>query len=41
VNASEDPAVRASCVEFILAGLHATDRISRSQQHGQILYEFE
>jgi magnesium chelatase subunit I len=41
VNASEDPAVRASCVEFVLAGLYATDRISRSQQHGQILYEFE
>jgi len=41
VNASEDPAVHASCVEFILAGLYATDRISRCQQHGQILYEIE
>ncbi len=39
VNASEDPAVRASCVEFVLAGLYATDRISRSQQHGRIVYE--
>lgn len=39
VNASSDPAVRASCVEFILAGLYATDRISRSQQHGRIVYE--
>ena len=39
VNASEDEAVRASCVEFVLAGLYATDRISRSQQHGQIVYE--
>jgi len=39
VNASGDPAVRASCVEFVLAGLYATDRISRSQQHGQISYE--
>ena len=39
VNASEDPAVRASCVEFVLAGLYATDRISRSQQHGRITYE--
>ncbi|TWT41617.1 magnesium chelatase [Botrimarina hoheduenensis] len=39
VNASADPAVRASCVEFVLAGLYATDRISRSQQHGRITYE--
>ena len=39
VNASSDEAVRASCVEFVLAGLYATDRISRSQQHGQIVYE--
>ena len=29
VNASQDEAVRASCVEFVLAGLYATDRISR------------
>ena len=40
VNASEDPAMRASCVEFVLAGLYATDRISRSQHHGRITYEF-
>jgi magnesium chelatase subunit I len=39
VNAASDPAVRASCVEFVLAGLHATDRISRSQQHGRITYQ--
>lgn len=39
VNASTDPAVRASCVEFVLAGLYATDRISRSQTHGRIVYE--
>jgi magnesium chelatase subunit I len=39
VNASSDPAVRASCVEFVLAGLYATDRISRAQQHGRIVYE--
>jgi len=39
VNASESEAVRASCVEFVLAGLYATDRISRSQRHGQIVYE--
>jgi magnesium chelatase subunit I len=39
VNASGDPAVRASCVEFVLAGLYASDRISRSQHHGRIMYE--
>jgi magnesium chelatase subunit I len=39
VNASENDAVRASCVEFVLAGLYATDRISRSQEHGRIVYE--
>jgi magnesium chelatase subunit I len=39
VNASDNPAVRASCVEFVLAGLYATDRISRSQQRGRIVYE--
>jgi magnesium chelatase subunit I len=39
VNASGDAAVRASCVEFVLAGLYALDRISRSQQHGRIEYE--
>lgn len=39
VNASENEAVRASCVEFVLAGLYATDRISRSQEHGRIVYE--
>jgi len=39
VNASSDPAVRASCVEFVLAGLYATDRISRAQHHGTIVYE--
>jgi len=39
VNASGDPAVRAACVEFVLAGLYATERISRSQHHGRITYE--
>jgi magnesium chelatase subunit I len=39
VNASESEAVRASCVEFVLAGLYATDRISRSEKHGRITYE--
>jgi magnesium chelatase subunit I len=41
VNPSDSAAVRASCLEFVLAGLYATERISRSQQHGRILYEFE
>lgn len=41
VNASENPAMRASCVEFVLAGLYAVDRISRAQHHGKITYEFE
>jgi magnesium chelatase subunit I len=39
VNAGESNAMRASCVEFVLAGLHATDRISRSSKHGRIVYE--
>jgi magnesium chelatase subunit I len=39
VNASENEAVRASCVEFVLAGLYATDQISRSQSRGRIVYE--
>ncbi len=39
VNASADPAVRASCVEFVLAGLWATERISRGVRHGRVEYE--
>lgn len=39
VNAADDPAVRASCVEFVLAGLWATDRISRAERHGRVEYE--
>ncbi len=39
VNPAHDPAVRAACVEFVLAGLYVTDRISRSQRHGRIMYE--
>jgi magnesium chelatase subunit I len=41
VNPSESAAVRASCIEFVLAGLYATDRISRSQHHGRITYELK
>jgi magnesium chelatase subunit I len=40
VNPAESESVRASCLEFVLAGLYATDRISRSQHHGRITYEF-
>jgi magnesium chelatase subunit I len=39
VNPAASEAVRASCVEFVLAGLYATDRISRCEQHGSIVYE--
>jgi magnesium chelatase subunit I len=41
VNPSENAAVRASCMEFVLAGLYASDQISRSQKHGRITYEIE
>ena len=36
VNASADDAMRASCVEFVLAGLHSLDQVSRAQVHGQV-----
>ncbi|MHC4993404.1 MAG: magnesium chelatase, partial [Planctomycetota bacterium] len=39
VNPAQDDAVRASCVEFVLAGLYVSDRISRSQHHGRVTYE--
>lgn len=39
VNAAQCPSVRASCVEFVLAGLYAMDRISRAQKHGKVQYE--
>ena len=39
VNASDNPSVRASCVEFVLAGLYALDRISRAQHRGGMTYE--
>ena len=38
VNASADDAMRASCVEFVLAGLHSLDQVSRAQVHGQVTY---
>ncbi|MBX3395184.1 MAG: magnesium chelatase [Phycisphaerae bacterium] len=39
VNNSSDPAMRASCVEFILAGLFAHEKISRSARHGRVTFE--
>jgi len=39
VNVAADPAVRASCIEFVLAGLWATERISRLQSHGRTVYD--
>jgi magnesium chelatase subunit I len=39
VNAARDPGVRAACIEFVLAGLYATERISRIQSHGRTLYD--
>ncbi|HMO12661.1 MAG TPA: magnesium chelatase [Pirellulaceae bacterium] len=39
VNAAECEAVRASCVEFILAGLYSMDKISRAQRHGRTSYD--
>jgi magnesium chelatase subunit I len=39
VNNASDEAMRASCVEFILNGLYASDRISRVQKHGRITNE--
>lgn len=39
VNASGEPSVRASCAEFVLAGLWATDRVSRTTKHGRTAYE--
>jgi magnesium chelatase subunit I len=41
VNPSENEAVRAACMEFVLAGLYASDQISRSQKHGRITYEIK
>jgi magnesium chelatase subunit I len=39
VNVHPGDEMRASCVEFVLAGLYASDRISRSTRHGIITYE--
>jgi magnesium chelatase subunit I len=39
VNAGDSDAMRASCAEFVLAGLYATDQISRGTRHGRMTYE--
>jgi len=39
VNATDNPAVRASCVEFVLAGLYSMDKISRASKHGKVSYD--
>lgn len=39
VNAGTEDPVRASCVEFVLAGLYAIEKISRAQAHGKVHYE--
>lgn len=39
VNSGSDAAVRASCTEFVLAGLWATDVISRAEKQGRVMYE--
>ena len=38
INPSQDPAMRAACVEFVLAGLYAHQKISRSTKHGRVSY---
>jgi magnesium chelatase subunit I len=39
VNAALHAAMRASCIEFVLAGLYATERVSRIQSHGKTIYD--
>lgn len=39
VSASSEPAVQAACLEFVLAGLHSLDKISRSVHFGGSTYE--
>lgn len=39
VNATENDAVRASCVEFVLAGLYSLEKISRAAKYGKVTYE--
>ncbi len=39
VNPAEDAGVRASCIEFVLAGLYSRDMISRSEHRGRVKYD--
>jgi len=39
INPADEPAMRASCVEFVLAGLYAMEKISRTTRHGQVRFE--
>lgn len=39
INPSSDAAMRASCVEFVLAGLWAHEKISRSTKHGRVSFQ--
>lgn len=39
INPSQDAAMRASCVEFVLAGLYAHQKVSRSTRHGRMSYK--
>lgn len=39
MNPSADPEMRASCVEFVLAGLYAHQKISRSTKRGRVSYQ--
>ncbi|MBL9001240.1 MAG: magnesium chelatase [Phycisphaerae bacterium] len=39
MNAASDPTVRASCAEFVLAGLWACDLVSRATRHGRVSYD--
>ncbi len=39
VNAASDDAMRAACVEFVLAGLYVNEQISRISKHGVVRYD--
>jgi magnesium chelatase subunit I len=39
VNSSSEAGVRASCVEFVLAGLWASERVSRAVRHGRVEFQ--
>lgn len=38
INPSKDAAMRAACVEFVLAGLYSHQKVSRTTRHGRISY---